>query len=382
MSAGEGAMPGMRGAKAPMPSMRPGMRGGHDGGGAMPGMERMPSTGGHGQSNYAKIMGELQGGTGGEPNQSIGQRLQLQLVPRYLLFRYLDFDVEPGEAYRYRVRLKIYNPNFGRAPEEVEKPSIVEGEMRETEWSQPSPPAVIDTDVHFFLTQVFKKATRAKNEVEWNIFQWAQKEGTYLHEKLKVTLGQFIGGKAETMVLNPAAPSFKKQKDREFRAPDLLVDSYASPGTGLVPAEHPDLNFNVKASAKTASLNVPDQAVVVNRFGELVPFDTVSTKPSESTIEAKVNRERKAFEHLLNQEEGEASSAGGLEGYIRMQEGGSAGGEAKAKKKKKNPLENRGPGGGMASMMGAGSGHGGGDGGDAGGSTKKSKKSKKSGSAQ
>lgn len=378
-SAMEGAMPGAgtRSSMPPKASMAPmGM------GAVNPMMSAMPG-GGHGaMGGSSNVMSQIMGNYNGEQGNAIGQRLKLDLVPRYLLFRYLDFDVEPGEAYRYRVKLRIYNPNFGRAPEEVEKPSIIEGETRDTDWSLPSPPVVVETDVQYFLTQVMKKAARARNEVEWNIFQWAQKEGTLLHEKLKVTFGQFIGGKTETWVLNPAAPSFKKQKDREFHADDLLVDSYGSLGANLVPADHPDLNFNAKPNAKSASLNIPDQAVVVNRFGELIAFDTTMGKQSELQIQSRVKRERDAFKHLLEQEES-STSPGGLDDYINKQQGagGGKGGDKKSKKKK-NPADARGTS--SAGMMGmsmppgsggAGGGHGGPEDGDAGGKKSKKKKS-------
>ncbi|MBI5757369.1 MAG: hypothetical protein HZA46_02480 [Planctomycetales bacterium] len=385
---GMGAMPGMGGMGA-----MPGMSGmsGRSGMSGMPNPMNMaspsgmpnpmanqgPASGHGGTQAAADLMNRM-----GDPGGAVGQRLQLNVMPRYLLFRYLDFDVEPGEAYRYRVQLVIRNPNFEREVELVEKPSIVEGETRFTEWSQPSPPVAIDTDVQYFLSQVVKKTVRARNEVEWNIFQWAQKEGTFLNEKLKVTLGQFIGGKAETLVLNPAAPSFKKQKDVPFHSDDLLVDSYGSAGVNLVPADHPDLNFNVKATAKSATLNIPDQAIVVNRFGELIAFDASSSKPAELAVSGRVKRERDAFDYLLNQpvEDATGADGGGLDAFINKQKSGTAGGKSgdkKSKKKQSNPIDARGAM--MGGMMGGMMPPGGGGGGHAEETGAKNKKSKKGG---
>ena len=40
-------------------------------------------------------------------------------LPEYRLFRFIDTAVEPGGAYRYRVRLKVWNPNFDTSPERM-----------------------------------------------------------------------------------------------------------------------------------------------------------------------------------------------------------------------------------------------------------------------
>ncbi|MFM7108291.1 MAG: hypothetical protein ACKOZU_06775 [Planctomycetaceae bacterium] len=40
-------------------------------------------------------------------------------LPEYRLFRYVDTDVAPGVTYRYRVRLKVWNPNWDKSPERM-----------------------------------------------------------------------------------------------------------------------------------------------------------------------------------------------------------------------------------------------------------------------
>lgn len=47
------------------------------------------------------------GGYGGNP----------ALLPTYKLFRYIDFDVQPGRKYRYRVALTLEDPNHPRLPD-------------------------------------------------------------------------------------------------------------------------------------------------------------------------------------------------------------------------------------------------------------------------
>ena len=58
----------------------------------------------------------------------------------HVLFRFIDFDVKPNTYYRYRVRLKVYNPLYAK---ETENPFLSAGMYRETPWSQPSPAIVV-----------------------------------------------------------------------------------------------------------------------------------------------------------------------------------------------------------------------------------------------
>ncbi len=44
--------------------------------------------------------------------------------PPERMFRFIDTSVEPGKAYRYRVRLKVRNPNFGLDPQLLAEPGL------------------------------------------------------------------------------------------------------------------------------------------------------------------------------------------------------------------------------------------------------------------
>ena len=44
--------------------------------------------------------------------------------PAERMFRFIDTSVEPGRAYRYRVRLKVRNPNFGLDPQLLVEPGL------------------------------------------------------------------------------------------------------------------------------------------------------------------------------------------------------------------------------------------------------------------
>lgn len=60
-----------------------------------------------------------------------------------LLFRYLDFDVKPGNFYRYRVKLVVKNPNLAYLTSD---PFVSRGMTRETPWSRPSQAVLVKVE--------------------------------------------------------------------------------------------------------------------------------------------------------------------------------------------------------------------------------------------
>ena len=132
----------------PMAGMRSGMPGAGSG---MPGM----GSGGPGMgAGMGMGMGMMGGGAGGGMFGAMGN----EGTAPFWLFRYFDFEVEPGECYRYRVQLVVSNPSFDEAF--VDSPSVAEGETRTTPWSEPSTPAVVEKDIDFALARTTTKASR------------------------------------------------------------------------------------------------------------------------------------------------------------------------------------------------------------------------------
>jgi hypothetical protein len=59
------------------------------------------------------------------------------------LFRFFDFDVEPGKTYVYRVKLVGINPNYELPQRLLAKPAGAEQLFVEAKWSSPSPPVAV-----------------------------------------------------------------------------------------------------------------------------------------------------------------------------------------------------------------------------------------------
>jgi hypothetical protein len=56
----------------------------------------------------------------------------------YKLFRFTDFDVQPGHSYRYRVQLVLKNPNYGISADALATPAVKPEPYRDTPWSDAS----------------------------------------------------------------------------------------------------------------------------------------------------------------------------------------------------------------------------------------------------
>ena len=62
-----------------------------------------------------------------------------------------DMNVEPGAEYRYRMRVVVNNPLFGRGLQQ-QQAAVGEKKVLESEWSEWSAPVQVDRDRYFFVT--------------------------------------------------------------------------------------------------------------------------------------------------------------------------------------------------------------------------------------
>ena len=86
---------------------------------------QVPSNGYGGGNSYAS--------TAPNPNVS---------VP-YKLFRFVDFTVDPGKTYQYRVRLYLVNPNFGLKAECLQKADTSNEKYLKSPFTEATPPVTV-----------------------------------------------------------------------------------------------------------------------------------------------------------------------------------------------------------------------------------------------
>ena len=87
---------------------------------------------------------------------------------RLLLVRFIDFTAERGYAYRYRVRLEMYNPNFQQLPDDLVSPEIGEQETIVSDWSMPTPEAYVPMRYRNYPRKV--KMRNGQHVVDFGIY--------------------------------------------------------------------------------------------------------------------------------------------------------------------------------------------------------------------
>lgn len=210
-----------------------------------------------------------------------------------LLFRYLDFEVQPGNSYRYRVRLVLFNPFLNRKPEEVLTPEIAEGQVRKTQWSEPTEPVAVPGDADYFVNKVDTGRRGTLPYAEIDLFQWSTDTGTIVNAPVKTNVGSYLGGSVRNvLVLRPVQVSFEKETFR-FSTDDMLVDVAAKPSFDR--SLHPELQFPPNSKGPTG---LADQALVMNRLGDLMTLDQIALQEAHETARQRLQFQNSQYDDI------------------------------------------------------------------------------------
>ncbi|QDU80433.1 hypothetical protein Pla110_21630 [Polystyrenella longa] len=207
-----------------------------------------------------------------------------------LLFRFLDFAVEPGQIYRYRVKLVFRNPNYQKELYKVASPEIVEGEFRESSWSNPTlPVAVVDDLQYYIVKEPVEVQGRWSSRVE--AFQWLENLGTLINSSISVKLGDFVADRTRTEVVKPDEQKVEKE-DVSFHSLDMAL-AFESP-IELSPELHTDLQFPDSTGRNLPG--IPTLGLFTNSKGVLKIKDDIAEKSTESQLENTVKYERLTYD--------------------------------------------------------------------------------------
>jgi hypothetical protein len=255
-----------------------------------------------------------------------------------LLFRYVDFNVEPGKIYRYRAKLVVDNPFKNRHAEEVSDPSLIEGDYRETDWSEPTRPVYVPEDARFFVAHADARPGRSSlPNAEVDLFQWFASTGTVVnHPKVHVQIGQLIGGLLKARVLNPAIDTADDEKV-PFSTNDALID--VAPGFSLEPGLHHDLISEIAASdtkdksepkekkpaaereRKGGNL-VPDLLVFVDENGALRVIDALDQEEDHQIAKHRYDFQNDQWQELTKTDDEKGGKLGARNGKRKRGGGG------------------------------------------------------------
>ncbi len=268
-----------------------------------------------------------------------------------LLFRYMDFTVESGKTYRYRVRLVLNNPNYGHLASEANGDAlVVQGETRTTEWSNVTEPATIERDIYYFVKDVDSRSNKSKV----TLYQWDTKLGTTVNADLDLYPGQHIAGAVKTSVINPAKSTYKEDEPYTFTSSDVYVDTNAD--VSLDRTLHKDLKL---PGGSKGDVLLPEEVLVVqSNTGELAILDPIRQGAEQRRLEDNQKKQAEHFASLKGLVLPETTEMGDMtDPYASAHSAGKAssgkGGRAR------NPLvggSTMGPGMGMGSGSGSGMG--------------------------
>lgn len=273
------------------------------------------------------------GGMPGErrdPNQVAQDLAKVTAAGHLLLFRYFDFKVEPGLTYRYRVHLKIRNPNFNRpvAVMAAGYENSVNEEFKDTPTSEPTKPVFVPFDVNYFLTSAEVKRTRRLDLVPANVnmlvYQWFSEYGTTVKGELReLSVGQEVQGKDKAIVVEPARRTYLDDQETEFATNVTLVD--VDTGTKQVSQDLMD-QLGLPTESK-GRLPVQDEVLVVDQSGQMKMLDPLSDRRREVSAETAWKTIVEAFEQFKVQtsDEGMPGTLEGLEGGMPGEDSGMSG---------------------------------------------------------
>lgn len=242
-------------------------------------------------------------------------------MPEYILFRYMDFDVEPGKAYRYRVKLKLTNPNYGELADNLVAENVGAGEFRFTPWSQASDPSVVTDDSKYFVVESFPGSSRKEPFAKIDLYQWLNEIGTTANKIVSVQAGQIIGQPkpnvdeenmmdADPELLVDVLRPYKsfKAEPVDLATRDAVVDLVAPPG-GRRSDFHADIGIREWTPIS--------QVLVVNEFGELENRNPIAQLETRAMAKKFLDAEYAPWEYLKNL--GQQNMDMGGEGMIDME---------------------------------------------------------------
>ncbi|HEY2146782.1 MAG TPA: hypothetical protein VGH32_02525, partial [Pirellulales bacterium] len=110
----------------------------------------------------------------GNGPQQFQQNPDAPQVP-HKLFRFTDFDVEPGHTYQYRIQLVLRNPNFGQPPELLAIPQPKPLPYADTPWSEMSAPTTVPV-LTKVIVETIERPKKGEPKAKAGVLAWLKKD--------------------------------------------------------------------------------------------------------------------------------------------------------------------------------------------------------------
>jgi len=189
------------------------------------------------------------------------------------LVRYWDFTVEPGRKYKYRMRVKVFNPNYKRT--DVADPDSASRIVLTGPWSPVSDEIFVDFDNHWYVAEQ-KRIGGRTNELLLEVHHWYRGMGEWLVGKMAQRVGQLVG-------LTEKTPPIKALKwndvVHEYEVKDLKMESEVDTGNLLVGLAYGSEEYELFGNRRNVA--IPREAVALNPYGDLVRHEEQADKQDD-----------------------------------------------------------------------------------------------------
>ncbi|HVJ83882.1 MAG TPA: hypothetical protein VNC50_22640, partial [Planctomycetia bacterium] len=199
--------------------------------------------------------GRVGGGAGGDNRHYV----------KTAVIRFWDFTVKPGFTYKYRVRARVFNPNFKR--EDVSEPELASRITLVGPWSPESKPVAISENSQWYVAA--QKPGADKNGLLLELHHWNRKMGEWLVHQFAQSPGQVVGvnhGSTKATIKLRQWDSAKQ----EFSVKSQSVADQFDGNRILVSvsngAQGDSFDFG---DGRPRNVRAPREAIAMNQYGEL-----------------------------------------------------------------------------------------------------------------
>lgn len=218
--------------------------------------------------------------------------------PKYYLFRFLDYNVDPGKRYKYRVQLALRNPSYQMDERLLQNPSVGLTRSRRTDWTEFTDEVFVPRDDRILLDRVVVSASASvEPKAEVILLKWLTDYGKEAFLKQRIVRGQFakffeekfdlttIPEKRGGVLLDAAHQMRNRLKEDEnqipvdFNTATTLLDVLG--GQRMV----------ARFGRKSISLSTPSKILLMDPDGRLVVQTEVADSAEAGKFEEKKEEE-------------------------------------------------------------------------------------------
>lgn len=290
------------------------MYGGPMAGGGISGGGMMGGGNMYGGPMMARGRGGMMGGRGGGEGFGMGYGGPAETIDferteaDTIMIRSLDFTAQPDTTYRYRVRVVVFNPNYGR--EDVAYGVDTKVADLLGPWSEPTDEVTMPADVTAYAMQKapFTENSKRKDLVNFQVARWNPEDGVTVIRNLTYGPGEVVGEPAMSRI--PSSDGTQPaNKTIDFNSHHIVLDEAGGPQP---------IN---QVGATGAPLDTPVVSLMLRPDGSVMLRDQSgdATDPVRKDISENYKRE---LDESGRQRESSLGRFGGGRGAMNMYGGG------------------------------------------------------------